>query len=77
MYSDIVAILAASVPSQMAMVTVTDNSGLPSVRVTWATPTENGSTVSAYEIKLLSSTAGVYYEITAECDGSTATTVAN
>jgi hypothetical protein len=61
----------------MAVVSVTDNSGLASVRVTWATPTENGSTVSAYEIKLLSSTAGVYYEITAECDGSTAATVAN
>lgn len=61
----------------MAVVTVADNSGLPSVRVSWVLPTENGSTVTAYEIKFLSSAAGVYHEITAECDGSAAATVSN
>lgn len=57
-YSSPLGILAASVPAQMAMVTVADNAGLPSIRFSWAPPATNGSPLTAYEIQILSSTAG-------------------
>lgn len=69
-YSTTLSVLAASAPSQMAMLSVTDNAGVPSVRITWVAPNENGSPISAYEILILSSTPGAYYESLSECDGS-------
>jgi hypothetical protein len=61
----------------MVMVTVTDNEGLPSVRITWAAPSENGSTISAYEVRILSSTPDTYFESLEECDGSDSTMITN
>lgn len=75
-YSTAFSILAAGPPAQMAMITVADNAGLASVRIQWTAPSSNGGALTAYEIQLLSSTAGVYHA-TAECDGSSATTMAN
>jgi hypothetical protein len=45
-------ILAASVPGQMAMVTVADNANVPSTRITWTLPNANGSPISQYLIKI-------------------------
>jgi hypothetical protein len=53
----------------MAMVTVTDNAGLPSVRIQWTQPNENGAAIQAYEIKILSSTPDTYFEATSDCSG--------
>jgi hypothetical protein len=61
----------------MVMVSITDNTDLPSVRITWAAPSENGSPISAYEVKILSATPDTYYESLAECDGADATIMAN
>jgi len=51
-YSSLVSILAAGVPAQMAMVTVTDNAGVPSVSIHWTSPAANGSPLTAYEIEI-------------------------
>jgi hypothetical protein len=61
----------------MVMVTITDNTDLPSVRITWVAPSENGSPISAYEVKILSTTPDSYYESLAECDGADATIMTN
>jgi len=68
-FSGTTSVLAASEPSQAAMVIVTDNAGLPSVRITWSAPAENGSPITAYEIKIRTSNSAVY-ATTADCDGS-------
>jgi hypothetical protein len=73
-YSEVYAVLAASVPSQPAAATVTDNAGLPSIRISWTLPTENGSPVTAYEIKIQTSDPLVY-ATTADCDGSASAAV--
>jgi hypothetical protein len=69
-YASPVSVLAASAPSEMAMVTMTDNAGLPSIRVTWVTPSSNGSPILAYEITILTATSGTY-AAAPECDGAT------
>ena len=61
----------------MVMLTITDNAGLPSVRITWAAPSENGSPISAYEVKILSSTPDTYFESLGECDGSDSAVMTN
>jgi hypothetical protein len=61
----------------MVMLTVTDNAGLPSIRISWEAPSENGSPISAYEVKILSATPDVYYETLGECDGSDSVVAAN
>jgi hypothetical protein len=76
-YSSPISILAAGVPSQMAMVTVTDNPDSPTIRIAWTKPSENGSPVAAYEVKMLSKTAGVYFEALGVCDGSSASVMTN
>lgn len=76
-YSSILSVLAASTPSQMAMLSVSDNADLPSVRITWVAPSENGSPITAYEVKILSSTPDTYYETLGECDGSDPVVAAN
>lgn len=57
------------------MVSITDNAGLPSVRISWPLPTENGSPISAYELKIQTSDPLVY-ATTSDCDGGTPTVVA-
>jgi hypothetical protein len=70
-YSATLSILAAGVPEQMAMLSVADVAGLPSVRVEWTAPDAHGSPLTAYEVRLLSASAGAYYEAS-ECDTAAA-----
>ena len=74
-YSSAFAILAASVPSQMAMVTIADNSGVPTVRISWSPPTTNGSPLSAYSVEIQA--LGGAWHTTAECDGSSTAVFSN
>ena len=67
-----VEVLAASVPSQMAMVTVADIADVSSILIDWAAPAANGSPISAYEIRILTSTVGVYVEALSDCNGAAA-----
>ena len=61
----------------MATLTLADNAGLTSVRITWVAPSKNGADISAYDIKFLSSTPDSYFDILDECDGSDPTVIAN
>jgi hypothetical protein len=53
----------------MAMITLTDNTGSPSVKITYVEPANNGSPVLAYEIKIKAAN-GTFYT-TSECNGTT------
>jgi hypothetical protein len=52
-YSNVSSVLAASVPGQMSLISITENSDT-TVTLSWALPIENGSPVSKYSIKILS-----------------------
>lgn len=67
-YSGVAGILAAGVPAQMAMVTLSDNAGLASVHILWASPNSNGSPLTAYQIEILTATPGQYFS-TSDCNG--------
>lgn len=73
-FSSPASILAASAPAVMAMATVSDNAGQPSVRISWTEPSENGSPITAYQVKILSSTPDSYHEPVG-CDGASAVVV--
>lgn len=45
------------------------------MRISWPLPTENGSPISAYEIKIRTSNPAVY-ATTSDCDGAAPTVVA-
>jgi hypothetical protein len=59
----------------MAILTVADNAGVPTVRLTWLAPAANGSPLSAYEIKIETATPGAYQPAPG-CDGALAATFA-
>lgn len=57
------------------MVTIGDNSGVPTIRISWSPPTTNGSPLSAYLIEIQA--VGGAWLSTTECDGSTTAIFSN
>lgn len=66
-YSDVLTLLVATVPDKVAN-PVTAVSG-SDITITWVTPIENGSPISAYRIEVLQKDGG-YSQDTVNCDGA-------
>jgi hypothetical protein len=74
-WSQVTAILAANMPAQTEMPTVEQVSAASTfVKIDWNAPDERGSTITKYEIILLSSD-GSFYSVEEMCDGTDSTVV--
>jgi hypothetical protein len=67
-YSEIVAIVASSAPSQMQVVT-TSVVGT-NVRIQWTPPAGNGASITGYDIEIRQSDGTTFSEETTGCDGT-------
>jgi hypothetical protein len=76
-FSSSTSIKAATIPSQMAIVTTSIDRSTGGVLISWVAPYDGSQSITKYAIMIADWTGSNYYEDSVNCDGSSVSVISN